>query len=373
MKNNNYILFTFSSVTDIVYFNTVIEKIKKYKFNILLITTENCIKDVLLKKIIFENNIEVLTLRVIELKITENLENKIKPTLIYNINLLKLNKFFFRRKIIKTYFFNEFHNDLMFQVLPFSKKVIFIQSLQYLKVTNVRSESEFVSQFGDPMNKDAINVANKNIQFYKNLLNIDLLFSKYGLDDKYFKKGNIYNFDYYKVVGFSIKDDFRQIKINPSYPFKTTSPKDEILFLFTKIEDINNFGINFESSYQNMFRYIKKLNKPITIKLHPNFNKELNTHLKKELQNLNAKIIYDNNAAEYYMSDFKYIVCTTTTNAFKNFTLKNYSSNYKLISLINFIDCEDKKIWKKLQQILYTVSYNNYEYIIRPKITDLSS
>ena len=43
MKNNNYILFTFSSVTDIVYFNTVIEKIKKYKFNILLITTENCL------------------------------------------------------------------------------------------------------------------------------------------------------------------------------------------------------------------------------------------------------------------------------------------------------------------------------------------
>jgi len=352
-------------VTDVCYFNTIIEKIKKYKFNILLITTENCLKNIFLKKIIFENNIKILTLSTIELKITENFKNKIKPILIYNINLLKLKKFFFRKNIIKTYFFNEFHNDLTFQVFPFSKKHIFIQSLQYLKISNIKSESEFVSQFGDPVDKDAINIANKNIQFYKNLLKIDLLFSKYGLDDKYFKKGNIYDFDYYKVVGFSIKDNFRQIKINPSYPLKTTFPKNEILFLFTKLEDYNNFGINFEKSYNNFFKYLKSLNKPITIKLHPNFKNEMSNFFLEEFNKLNAKIIDDYNQAERYMPEYKYII-TVVSNSFKNFSLLYDTKKYNLISLIDLIEFENEQVRDKIEQCLYTVCYNNYNNILRP-------
>ena len=374
MKNKIHILFTLSSLTDLAYFNTVLKKINKFQFNIILITQEYCIQSIFLKKIIIENNIKVLTLKLIDLKITEILKNKIKPKIVYYFNYLKLRKFFFKKKIIRSYFFNEFHNSITFQVLPFVKQPIFIRTIPYCKITNIKDESEFVSQFGNKFDPSMIKQANKNIKFYKNLFKINLLSSKYELDGKYFKKGNIYNYDFYKVVGFSIKDNFKQVQVNPNFPIKKVkTTKDSILFLFGRLEDMNNFGINFELSYRNMFKYIKKLNKPVTIKLHPNFLIVLDGYLKELINDLNATIINDNNNAEFYMSDYKYIITPIASNAFKVFSNIVDTSRYKLISLLDLVEFEDKVVQKKLQQVFYTVNYNNHKSIIRPKISDLSS
>ena len=102
------------------------------------------------------------------------------------------------------------------------------------------------------------------------------------------------------------------------------------------------------------------------MKTHPNFSNHLNEPMMTTIKENNIELISDHNIAEVYMYNYKYIVSTCASNAFKNFNMK-YIMNYNLISLINLIEFEDKLVEEKFRQILHTVCFYNYEIIQKPK------
>lgn len=360
MKTKN-IIFVANSVLDLFFLSRILKKNSKKKFKYFLVAENKLSNNIFLKRLIDQYDIFYIFIEEFELFTNQKIKSIVNIFKKIRIDRKKIIKFLPNIKS-RIYFFNAFHNSLTFTTLPIRGKKIFIKTNNCLKIKNCKNFFDQVNQFDIAVNKKNILRSLVNIIIYKLLFLKDLKLSNYVIDKKIFPFKN----DHLKVTGISIKDNFKQLKISPHFDFnKIDNPKQEILFLFTKLEDENSFGINFDNSYKNISKYLNSFKMPITIKIHPNFNKNIDNSFFETL-NSKIKIINDYNNAELYMPNYKYIVSCIASNAFKHFLNTNYSNKHEFISLIDLIEFEDPAVKNKFEQILYIICNKNLSRVFRP-------
>ena len=136
--------------------------------------------------------------------------------------------------------------------------------------------------------------------------------------------------------------------------------------MYTRFEDENGFGIDYDKSYRNVLNYLKRLNLPITLKLHPSYLNNFD-YSQIEKFKLKVKIINDHNPAEKYLPEYKNILCPVSSRSFYHFVKLYDFKNYNLISCIDMIEYKYFNLKKKLKKYFFLNILNIVDVIDRPK------
>ena len=363
---NKNIVFVLYGNLDIFFLNTILEKLQNRNYNYYFVISKNLINNKFIDEQTKNKKNNILFVEPFNINIYSKFKNlyKIWKKIFYDRVIIKK---FLPNEIERTYVFNAFNNSLTFTILPLLKKIKFIQSNAFLKNINLNNNFKHVNQFNHKISKKKIFHSILNFFVFKLLFLCDLKLSKYIIDENYLKKKIEIENDYLKVTGIGVKDKFKELRIKASYNFKKVDkPKNEILFLYTRFEDENGFGIDYDKTYRNVFNYLKRLNLPITLKLHPSYLDNFD-YSKIEKFKLKVKIIDDHNPAEKYLPEYKNILCPVSSRSFYHFVKLYDFKNYNLISCIDMIEYKDDNVKKKFEQYFLINNLNIVDVIDRPK------
>ena len=203
------ILFVALNINDVLYLKKIINKLNKFKFEILLISNSEFLKNEIIHDLIYINSIKTLTIKNIPIRLDSDVTKNFKYINILK-NYIKISKFLSNKKVIKGYFFTEFHNSTTFQTLKFCREPVFIHSLKYLRIKNVSNINECLDQFDNKMSISQYKKYKLILFFYKIIFLKRLYLTSYRLNQSYFKSENIFKKDLYKVVGLSVKDNLNK-------------------------------------------------------------------------------------------------------------------------------------------------------------------
>ena len=362
MLKKNIILILTSKLS-LFYLKTVFDKIKNANnYYFYIFTNSSCANDPYIKYLLKNKKVEIIILKEVKFSIFKKIDNTIKFFYLTMYNYCKI--IFYKIKLLnntKTFIFDEFNNNITFQVLAFFRKnYTLIQANQFLRINNIK-EKNFTK-----------NYIKCSIFFLSIIFLRKLYLSEYSLDKSYFKNNYYIKHDYYLKHGLSLKDNFKQIRIKPSYIYefvikKNSNLKNEVLFIFSKIENHFHKGINFNNSYKNIFNYLKNLNLPINIKFHPGFSSPDINFFKEYIDINKIKIIDSDYCAEFYISKYKYVCIICGSNSIKHFFDLFFDNKISVISFINLIEFENDEVKKKFHQYLDATCYKYKKMIEIPQ------
>lgn len=363
VKTNYQVLIVSSFFADIPYVFKIFQKIKKK--NILLVSTDSQKTPELYLNLFKQRKIDLIKIKNVDFGLELNLKSLLSNILKILNNYLVFTKLLFKlEKDCRIYILNDFNSYENFLVYSFFKhfNIKFILPLRFLKIKPIlfkQLKDDFINM-SDTLSLKPVKKYMMSLRINLFLRNIfcrkEITFAYSHLNKEYMKKRN-YSFehDYYKVLGFSLKSNYKALKIRPACldSKKNNLHRKSILFLFIPLSSLGSGGINLNKSYSNILNYLKKFSN-IHIKIHPNFTK-INDYGEFfiKLEKLSKiKYINESNPAEVYISQYKKVIMPCASNSVANYLDSRIDNKCQIISLIKLLVFNKKKTKNYRYQIL---------------------
>ena len=370
------VLIVSSYFADVPYVIRIIQKLKNK--NIILISTDNQIIPHLYLTKVKKKKIKLVKIKNVDFGLELNIKSLFSNFIKVLINYLIFTKLMFQiESSCRVYLFNDFNSFESFLAYSFfnKQKRSFILPLRFLNVkpiTYTQLKKKFLSKTDNFSLKPAkkylmslrINLLIRNI-----FCREEVSFAYSQLNREYLqKKKYTFKHDYYKALGFSLKSNYKILKIRPACLDTNNNLNDNsILFLFIPLSGLGSKGIDLNRSYSNILNYLKKYSS-IHIKIHPNF-KEINdygeffTKLEKFSR---IEYINEPNPAELYISQYKVVIMPCASNSVANYLDASVANKCHIISLIKLLVFSEDKTKNYRYQILRVLFNLNIKKISFP-------